>query len=88
MLSHQPKAAPSIPREIRTHIPEDFWSIEVKAAPTGDQPGCTFAWLRGRLFDQPAAAMLHELCCDHPTATVAEVGPWNGKAQEQRCSGE
>ncbi|KAL6766703.1 hypothetical protein ACKKBG_A37025 [Auxenochlorella protothecoides x Auxenochlorella symbiontica] len=59
--------------EIRTHIPEDFWSIEVKAAPTGDQPGCTFAWLRGRLFDQPAAAMLHELCCDHPTATVAEV---------------
>ncbi|KFM25533.1 DNA topoisomerase 3-alpha [Auxenochlorella protothecoides] len=59
--------------EIRTHIPEDFWSIEAKAAPTGDQPGCTFAWSRGRLFDQPAAAMLHELCCDHPTATVAEV---------------
>lgn len=35
---------------------------------------CEFTWARGRLFDQDAATVLYEACCEAPTATVMEVG--------------
>ena len=83
VLSNQPlDLTPSRAREIRTHVAEAFWSIEVVVGPTrGSQPeagpvretACKFAWDRGHLFDQVCAQILHEICLAEPHATVVQV---------------
>lgn len=77
-----PLIVPGHRREIRMHISEPFWTIDVKLPSMQGLPPCTFAWDRGRLFDEHAAMLLHELCRDHPQAVVLEArrgkGCWLG----------
>lgn len=57
--------------EIQAHISEPFWYIQVLYREGGQ--ACEFKWHRHRLFDQAAAAILHEMCTESPTATVTGV---------------
>ncbi|KAI7839931.1 hypothetical protein COHA_006325 [Chlorella ohadii] len=77
MLSYGPCQFPTLGLivqrawEIQAHVSENFWYIQVLYR-DGPQ-ACEFQWHRKRLFDQPVAAMLHELCTAAPLATVTSV---------------
>lgn len=67
-------------REIRAHVPEDYWYIymyyetgEVVAGPAHNRQSCEFTWARKRLFDRHSAVMLYEMCVDDPIALVTKV---------------
>eukprot|EP00963_Diacronema_lutheri_P006233 scaffold529_cov322-Pavlova_lutheri.AAC.5 len=60
--------------EIKSHVPEEFWSIQVQYTPPHSASGpVTFAWKRGRLFDHPIALRLYEVCLEKPDARVISV---------------
>lgn len=61
--------------EIGKFVSEDFWRIHLahRATPTG--PLTAFTWLRQRVFNENACAILYDICMAAPTprATVVEV---------------
>ncbi|XRB16851.1 DNA topoisomerase III [Pseudoscourfieldia marina] len=72
--------------EIQNHAPEDFWTIKLvhrfpmqhhvnfqQAASASNLKEVTFEWARGRLYDQECAAVLHDMCVEHPVATIVSA---------------
>ena len=61
-------------REIKAHVPEQFWYIHVSYK-SAEGAGCDFTWERGHIFDRDAAVTLYEACVDEPEAVVRQVSP-------------
>ncbi|GAA5979660.1 hypothetical protein JCM5350_003800 [Sporobolomyces pararoseus] len=53
---------------VQAFIPEPFWHIHVGII--RDESTTSFSWRRGRLYDQPVAQVLFDMCEAQPTATV------------------
>lgn len=56
---------------VENHVPEKFWHIEVNTVK--NELPVSFAWRRGRLFDEDIVSMIHEKCRDLPQATITSV---------------
>jgi hypothetical protein len=53
---------------VQAFIPEPFWHIHVGIV--RDESTTSFSWRRGRIYDQPVAQVLFDMCEAQPTATV------------------
>jgi len=59
--------------EIRTFVPEDFWTIKLAYLSEDGCEGCDFLWSRGRIFDHLTTFILYEICMDLGKALVESV---------------
>ncbi|CAG0898215.1 unnamed protein product, partial [Darwinula stevensoni] len=58
-------------KAIQSFIPESFWKLKV--VHNYQEKMVEFVWKRGRLFDQLACQVLHDVCSENPQATVVDV---------------